>query len=316
MISIISNQPRHGSATISMIKKINIIGGGNTSKTLGHLWYRQRTFEIGDILNRSEKSALAAVEFIGAGHAVGSLAAMRPAEVFLIATPDNHIEESCHLLSASGLLQPGCIVFHCSGALSSDVLNSAKQRGAVIASVHPVKSFADPAVSIKNFDGTFCGVEGDEEALEVLDPAFKSIGATTFAVNPDFKTLYHAASVMVCNYLTALMEVGIQAYAKAGLERDTAMQVMQPIVQGTVDNIFRLGTTDSLTGPIARGDDDVVAKQLDALRDWDPHYADLYRDLGRVALQLSRQQGNASDTALSALAELVEKPRSASDNDH
>lgn len=289
-----------------MIKKLNIIGCGNTGKTLAHLWSREGTFEIGDILTRSEKSAQVAVDFIGTGHAVDSLAAIKPAQVFLIATPDNHIEESCHVLSTSGLLQPGTVVFHCSGSLSSDLLLSAKQQGAIIASVHPVKSFADPGLSIKTFAGTFCGAEGDEEALNVLRPAFESIGATTFALDPEFKTLYHAASVMVCNYLTALLEVGIQAYARAGLERDTAMQVMQPMVQGTVENIFRLGTTKALTGPIARGDDDVVVRQLDALRDWDPQYADLYRDLGRVALQLSRQQGNASNTDLSALDVLLE----------
>lgn len=298
-----------------MIKKLNFIGCGNTGKTLARLWSQQGTFEIGDILNRSEKSALTAVEFIDAGQAVGSLAAIKLADVFLIATPDNNIEESCDALSTSGLLQPGTIVFHCSGALSSDVLQSAKQQGAYIASVHPVKSFADPGSSIKTFVGTFCGVEGDEEALNVLGPAFESIGASTFAVNPEFKTLYHAASVMVCNYLTALLEVGIQAYTKAGLERDTAMQVMQPIVQGTVDNIFRLGTTNALTGPIARGDDDLVSRQLDAIRDWHPQYADLYRDLGRVALELSRQQGNASDTALLALAGLLEKSKGTSGND-
>ena len=288
-----------------MINTLNIVGCGNTGKTLACLWSVQQTFKIGTILNRSVKSALAAVKFIGAGQAVNSLDEMRPANVFLIATPDNHIVESCDALSASGLLQPGSVVFHCSGSMPSDVLQSVKQQGAAIASVHPVKSFANPKASLKTFAGTFCGVEGDDEALNVLRPAFESIGATTFAVNPEFKTLSHAASVMVCNYLTALLEVGIQAYAKAGLERDMAMQVMQPIVQGTADNIFSLGTTEALTGPIARGDDDVVARQLDALGDWNPDYADLYRDLGRVALELSRQQGTASEASLAALVELL-----------
>lgn len=288
-----------------MINTLNIVGCGNTGKTLARLWAQKRFFKIGAILNRSEKSALAAVKFIGAGQAVRSLVEMKPADVFLIATPDKHIVESCDALSASGLLQPGSVVFHCSGSMPSNVLQSAKQQGAAIASVHPVKSFASPKVSIKTFAGTFCGVEGDDEALNILRPAFASIGATTFAVNPEFKSLYHAASVMVCNYLTALLEVGIQAYAKAGLERDTAMQVMQPIVQGTVDNIFRLGTTKALTGPIARGDVDVVARQLDALGHWNPDYAELYRDLGRVALELSRQQGTASEASLSALLELL-----------
>ncbi len=51
---------------------------------------------------------------------------MRPAELFLISTPDDHIVESCNALSASGLLRTGDIVFHCSGALASTDLVSAQ----------------------------------------------------------------------------------------------------------------------------------------------------------------------------------------------
>jgi predicted short-subunit dehydrogenase-like oxidoreductase (DUF2520 family) len=285
--------------------KLNIIGCGNTGRTLAHLWSEEGTFEIGSILNRSLESARQAVDFIGAGRAVNSLDEMDAGAVFMIATPDSQIEESCRILSDSGLLTDGSIVFHCSGALSSEVLHSAYQQGAVIASVHPVKSFADPGLCVETFDGTCCGAEGNDEALNVLLPSFEAIGATTFVVNPEFKTLYHTASVMVCNYLTALLEVGVQTYAKAGLDKDTAMKVMQPIVQETVNNVFRMGTTNALTGPIARGDDNVVSKQIDALHDWYPQYANLYCDLGRVALHLSRQQGNASDAALAALSELL-----------
>lgn len=288
-------------------RQINIIGCGNVGQTLAYLWSQQGTFETGTIVNRSTESATQAVNFIGSGKAVSSVTGMGKADVFMITTPDGVIADSCAALFASGLLHPGSIVFHCSGALSSEVLQSAREKGAVVASVHPVKSFADPEESIKLFSGTFCGVEGDEDALKVLGPAFESIGATTFTLNPEFKTLYHAASVMVCNYLTALLETGVQTYNKSGIERDTAMQVMQPIVQGTVDNIFRLGTVNALTGPIARGDDQVVSRQLEAMYGWNPQYAEIYRDLGRVALQLSRQQGNASELALQTLAELLER---------
>lgn len=290
-----------------MIKKLNIIGCGNLAKTLAHLWAKQGVFETGDILTLSEESASAAVKFIGAGQVVTSVNDLSQANVFLIATPDAHIVDMCHSLASSGVLRTGDIVFHCSGALSSSVLDAASQKGAMPASIHPVKSFADPQMAVSSFKGTFCGTEGNEHALSILLPAFEAIGGLTFCVDPDHKTIYHAASVIVCNYLTALLELGIQAYAKAGIDRDTAMKIMQPIVSGTVDNVFKLGTAKALTGPIARGDVSTVDHHLKALSEWDNEVAGIYQDLGRVALDLSRIQGIASNDSLSALNKLFDR---------
>ena len=181
----------------------------------------------------------------------------------------------------------------------------AKAVGALIASVHPVKSFADPAQAIGDFAGTFCGMEGDVAALDVLQSAFTRIGANLFPLNAQTKTLYHTASVMACNYLVALQEVSLQTFAQAGVERELAMQILQPIVQGTAANIFHLGTTQALTGPIARGDDSVVAKQLQALAQWQPDYAQLYRLLGKTACELSAQQAHASEESLAAIRALL-----------
>ncbi len=289
------------------MKRLSIIGCGNVGKTLGRLWNQEQVFIIGDILNRSQESGSAAARFIGAGRAVSGLSGMSPAEVFLIGTPDDHIVEACNALAASGLLRAGDLVFHCSGALPSADLNSAKEAGAWVGSVHPVKSFANPEVSAEAFRGTFCGMEGDEQALEVLRPAFEAVGGKTFTINPQFKTIYHAAAVMVCNYLVSLIEIGAQAYLKAGLDRDTAMHVMEPIVRGTVENIFESGTVQALTGPIARGDHAIVSSQLSALSDWNPRLGSLYCDLGATALELSRRQGSASAESLAVLAKLLDQ---------
>ena len=289
------------------MKRLSIIGCGNMGKTLGRLWSQERVFSIGDILNRTHESASSAACFIGAGQAVAEIASMAPADIFLISTPDDHITESCNALAASGLLRTGDIVFHCSGALPSASLISAKEAGALVGSVHPIKSIVDPSVSVETFNGTFCGLEGDDQSLEVLRPAFEAIGGKIFAIDPQFKTIYHAASVIVCNYLTSLIEVGAQTYVKSGLDRETSMRVMEPIVRGTVENIFGSGTVRALTGPIARGDHSIVAKQLTALSGWNPQFACLYRDLGAVALGLSRLQGTASPDSLAVLAELLEQ---------
>ena len=296
------------------MKTLNIIGCGNVGRTLGRLWAQKSVFRILDVLNQSEHSARSAVAFIGSGQPVADIGQMRHADIYLIGTADDRLLDCCLSVLSAGLVVPGNIVFHCSGATRSDELGSLKDSGATIASVHPVKSFADPRKSVQTFAGTFCGTEGDIAAVEVLSRAFEAIGARMFSIDPEHKEIYHAASVFSCNYLTALLEIGLQAYAKAGISRNTALSVMAPIVRETVENVLELDTAQALTGPIARGDYGTVSKQIEALNAWQPDYRDLYQRLGNIALELARTQGNASAESLAALSNLLNDTRSLSEN--
>lgn len=286
-------------------KRLNIIGCGHVGQTLARLWFLHDCVQIGDILNTSLASSQAATGFIGAGRAVAELEAMQPAEIHLLGCPDKELERCGAALAGSGLLRPGDVVFHCSGALSSRLLQPAHLYGAWVASVHPVKSFAEVDRAVASFSPTFCGVEGDPLAEVVLSPLFAAIGGIPFAIDPSKKTLYHAASVLACNYLVALQELSIQTFTEAGVGRELAMQILQPIVQETVSNVFALGTAQALTGPIARGDYPVVGRQLAALQAWQPAAGELYRLLGQQALALAGQRGKANPADLMQVSALL-----------
>jgi len=289
------------------MKTLNVIGAGRVGRTLASLWAEKHTFVVQDVLDRTLPGARSAVAFIGAGTPVDRLQEMRPANVWMLATPDRQIAACCGQLAGSGLLRPADIVFHCSGSMSSAELGPAVAVGASTASVHPLKTFAEARDAVLTFEGTYCASEGDRAALEMLNPAFERIGARVSEIDPNLKTVYHAASVIVCNYLTALMETGLRCYEKAGFARDTAAAMIEPIVRETIGNVFQLGTARALTGPIARGDDAVVKRHLDALGAWDARAEAIYRELGRAAVDLAREQGEAEGEALRRIAALLER---------
>ena len=287
--------------------RINFIGCGRVGQTLAGLWRRAAGVTVGDILTRSLASAKTAVDFIGAGNPLRRIGDMQAADAYLVGCSDNHIEACCDQLADTGLLRRGNVVFHCSGALGSAALHSARAGGAFIASAHPVKSFADPAASMTGFANTYCGIEGDPPALQRIAALFECIGGITFVLDADQKPTYHAASVIACNYLVALEECSLTAFEHAGVARDLAMKILRPIVEGTVHNIFALGTAQALTGPIARGDHSVVETQLAALEARNPELAEVYRVLGRQALALSRRQGKADRNDLERLQEALKR---------
>ncbi len=289
------------------MKTLNVIGCGRVGKTLARLWTVHGVAKVRSILNRSPASAARAAAFVGAGEAVAGYAQLGPADVVMISVPDDAIETCCRQLSGAGVLARGTIVFHCSGALPSGVLEPARSQGALVASVHPVKSFADPAAAVETFAGTFCALEGDPEACRFLEDALHRCGAFTCPVEPEQKMIHHAATVIVCNYLVALMEVGLRCFEHAGVPRETALRVMQPLVAGTVANVFELGPVRALTGPIARGDSSLVARQSEALGRWDETIRQLYKALGLVAADLSAAQGAAAPEALAEIWKLLQQ---------
>ncbi len=279
----------------TMPKTLSIIGAGKLGQTLGRLWSGCGIFRLQDVLNQSLPSAQRAVEFIGAGRAIGEWAELRVANVYLIATPDDRIAASCDALAQAGLLDTGSTVFHCSGALPSSALQMASERGAAVASIHPIRSFAAPAEVVKSFAGTWCGMEGDARALELLTPAFAAIGAQTAQINADAKIHYHAGAVFASNYLVTLLDIARQSYMRAGIAPEIALQMMAPLVRETVENVFRLGPEAALTGPVARGDMATAERQRQAVAGADPAHGELYAQFMQLTRALAARRSPAKD---------------------
>lgn len=159
------------------------------------------------------------------------------ADLHFIAANDDQIANCAEKLRT--FIKPQDIVFHASGALPSSIFDELRGFGAFVASVHPVKSFAVVEQAYNSFDGTYCAIEGDEQAVSILSDAFSMLGAKLFSVDSSKKTYYHAATVVACNYLTTIIDFATKIYAEAWLSSNTALEIMEPIVRGTVEKILR-----------------------------------------------------------------------------
>jgi len=280
-----------------MAPSLNLIGAGHVGRALGRLFAARGVFAVQDIVTRSLDSAQAAVAFIGAGRALAPDALPRAADVWMLAVRDDQIAAAAAALARAVPLD-GAIVFHCSGAKASDELAAARQAGALVASVHPVRSFADPAAVARAFDGTFCGIEGDAAALALLQGAFGAIGARTVTIDGAAKTVYHAASVFASNYLVTVLDAALRAYRAAGVPDDIARALARPLALETLENVFRLGPETALSGPIARGDAETVLRQQAAVDTWDAPTGVLYAALAGATWDLAaRRDPPARDTA-------------------
>lgn len=272
-----------------MTATLNLVGAGHVGRALGRLFHGHGVFAVQDVLTRAGASAQAGVAFIGAGRAVADMAALRPAAVWMLAVADDQIAPVAQALAAAGIVD-GATVFHCSGAKASSELAPLARAGAHVASVHPVRSFADPEAVAGSFAGTFCGIEGDADALALLLPAFAAIGARTVEIDPAAKTVYHAASVFASNYLVTVLDAALRAYQAAGIPPEAARALAGPLAGETLANVLRLGPELALSGPIARGDAATVARQQTAVNAWDAPTGRLYETLADATWDLARRK--------------------------
>lgn len=268
---------------------LNLVGAGHVGRALGRLFAARGAFTLQDVLTRSDSSAHQAVAFIGAGQARAALAQMRAAQVWMLAVGDDAIAPTCEALAQTGQLA-GAVVFHCSGAKASGELQAARAAGAFVASVHPVRSFADPQAVAADFAGTYCGIEGDPQALAVLEPAFEAIGARLVRIDPAAKTVYHAAAVFASNYLVTVLDAALRAYEAAGVPPQVARELARPLATEALANVFRLGPEAALSGPVARGDMATVARQQQAVTQWDAATGRLYQALVPPTVDLARRK--------------------------
>jgi predicted short-subunit dehydrogenase-like oxidoreductase (DUF2520 family) len=173
-------------------------------------------------------------------------------------------------------------VFHSSGALDSDTLNALRARGAKVASVHPLMTFVKGAVP--NMKGITFAIEGDAAAVRVAQRIVSDFGARTFFIRKHHKPAYHAWSAFTSPLLVAALVTAEQVARSAGLKAAEARRMMLPIVCQTLVNYAALGPSEAFSGPLVRGDAEVVRKHLQALKKV-PQARAVYVALARSALR-------------------------------
>lgn len=287
---------------------IAIIGAGKVGTTLGILAARAG-YTVAGVSGRDADKTAAAARQIGPGVQVGLPGRIaRLGELVLITTPDDSIESVSRTLAEDRAFAPGAIVAHCSGATPSSVLAPARELCSChIGSMHPLQTFPSVATGVAKFPGTYCFCEGDAVAVDVLMTLAADLGGHGVRMSAEGKLLYHASAVLACNYLSALMQAALTTAEKAGISANNAQPALEPLVRATLDHVFAVGPTEALTGPIARGDVELVRRQSEALTSADARLGQLYKLLGLVAVDMAAGRGDLDAAKADLLRDILKQ---------
>lgn len=281
-----------------------IVGCGRVGTALAK-YLAEAGYTPAGLASKSPASAKRIADLIGASGFSNVLwEAAKKADIVFITTPDGAIKSVCDIISEKKGFKSGSVVFHCSGALSSTELTSAKTCGAYIGSMHPLQSFASTEYEFNPFSGIVTSVEGDGEAVEAAKHVAEDLGSHCVTIKTEAKMLYHASAVVASNYLVTLLDLSFSLIELAGVTGEDALKGLKPLIEGTISNIEKMGIRNALTGPIARGDIRTIEKHLSEIGSKTPRLLSLYRTLGLYTVEIAKAKGTLSDPVIEAMENL------------
>ena len=205
----------------------------------------------------------------------------------LLAVPDAAVPDVADRLARLPL-PPEVPVLHLSGSLEMDALAPLARAGHSVGGLHPLCAVADPVEGAERLRGAAFGVEGAGAARALAERIVRAAGGTALELAPGSRAAYHAAAVFASNYVVALLAVAERLMESAGIPAERARPALAGLAAGAVENVRDGGPAAALTGPVARGDAETVARHLARLSGDERR---LYSLLAAEALRLARARG-------------------------
>ncbi|MBV9714892.1 MAG: DUF2520 domain-containing protein [Solirubrobacterales bacterium] len=194
------------------------------------------------------------------------------ADAVLLCVPDAEIA------SAAARVSPGPLVGHCSGATGLWPLAPHERF-----SLHPLMTVTPAGAA---FGGAGAAIAGSTpRAAATARSLALALAMRPVEIAEGDRAAYHAAASIASNFLITVEAAAERIARSAGVERD----LLVPLVRATVENWAALGPERALTGPVARGDEQTVSRQREAVARRAPELVELFEAMVQATQSLARR---------------------------
>lgn len=229
---------------------------------------------------------------------VASLTELLDVDAVLVCVRDAAITEVAARLAELGRpRRAGAAALHTSGYHGPEPMSALAEAGWAVGGMHPLVSFPPGGGGAERLAGAWFTLAGDGAARAAGRRLVALLGGRELALERG--PALHAAAALAANGLVALLDLALETLGPAANGSD-ARAALAHLCAGVLANVAERGPGASLTGPVARGDAEVVRGHLGVLG---PEARAVYLPLLRRMLALARARGldAASADALEAL---------------
>jgi predicted short-subunit dehydrogenase-like oxidoreductase (DUF2520 family) len=187
-------------------------------------------------------------------------AAMSRAELCLLTVPDAAVAAVAR--SVAPLLGKMTGLVHCAGALTLEALQPAA-AGRPTGSFHPLVSVTGPETPLA---GHSVAIATRSRVLApLLGRLAEALGLRPLRVPESGRAAYHAGAAMVASGLVSLLDAAIAAWRAAGVPEREATAALAALMRSALAGAELIGTVAAFTGPVVRGDAEVVQAHVRGL---------------------------------------------------
>jgi predicted short-subunit dehydrogenase-like oxidoreductase (DUF2520 family) len=223
------------------------------------------------------------------------------ANTIVLAVRDGQIDEAiAELLNGRGKggksgISSGSVILHTSGAAEPTLIPRLGEFGLGGGTFHPLIPFGNADKVPDLLKHAWIGIDGDDQARATSRRIAGHIGSRTLEIPAGGKALYHAAAVISSNFPVVLAALASDSLAALGIPERSAQQAVHGLMEAAVANLAETSPVEALTGPVVRGETDVLMRHLGALRR-DADARAVYKRLSLAALTLAAQRGVPRET--------------------
>jgi predicted short-subunit dehydrogenase-like oxidoreductase (DUF2520 family) len=258
------------------METISFIGSGHVATHLAKAFFACG-YTVIDICSRTPEHAQQLAAQVNA-QAAHNIAALRPADVYLLAVDDQSIPQVVQQLQAARSL-----VLHTAGSVGMQVLQKFPNHGVL----YPLQTLSrEREVDLRAVP--FFIEANIQKNYNIVHHLAESLSNSVQEIDSESRARLHLAAVFANNFVNSLL----------GVSRDIAgdkFAHLQPLVYETVKKAFAANhPADVQTGPARRGDENSIKKQLESLS-LHPEWQTLYRLLTE---NIIKQTAHAKQTRL------------------
>lgn len=284
--------------------RLAVLGAGRVGLSLA-AWTRAAGGEVTALLARSPaRAATRAAELLDPPPPARPIETFvdEPveADVLLIAVSDPALAEVADRLAArleaasasfGSTAWPGArVVLHTSGLFDRRILEPLATCGLATGSLHPLCAF--PSALAAPRPHAVYAVDGAPAALEAATHLAHAFGGRAVEIDGSRRLLYHAGATLAAGGVTTLLAVAEELVERLELPA-AVIDGYLDLAQGALEAArTRRPVAAAITGPAARGDTEVVERQLQAFGEVAPEHAQLVRTLAESTRRQRCRSGN------------------------
>lgn len=248
--------------------KVALVGAGNVATALA-LALKADGQQVVQVWSRTEPSAAALAQQVGAAH-TSSLSELCPdADVYVLSVADAAVPALVPQVVQAG--NPDALYLHTAGSLPMSVWQGAAHYGVM----YPLQTFTKGRAVDMSAVPLF--LEADSpDTLSRLSAWASRLSRQVMPLSSEGRRQLHLAAVFACNFPNCLYRIAGELLGECGVP----FEVLLPLMDETVDKVHRLPPALAQTGPAARGDEEVMRRHREMLAGH-PGWQRLYELLSR-----------------------------------